>query len=785
VNVKTMADERYSEGTEDIQFSILDYRIQNPNNKFYMDKSSILTQGADVHETIWIQDKLPPDAPVSAGGGVEGYHQTAQFSPGMNVNLVFTPYTIPDEIIITAVSTGHVLVNSGFVGNGSVYSTVFSIPLDSTGEVQIDVNTNNPSTAWDFIMTPLFANQASLMGLVSAGMLAVSTPVFAEQAFAGEVINAVPAVQTAAVTTPFVFSHKGTVQIDEFEPSPDGSEASNEALWVSADCYDLSLAGKRLEAHVIPTGAHPVNAADFDPRFLFVDSFTVPADLKLGQGIYITELYPAMFDGIDEGVETFQVQIYDPVAKKYLTDSAGKIVALPYEVHEPFEFLPQDDLEGTQGNDILIAEYDFGYLKGGVGNDVLVAKIGMHDLNAGAGNDSVFAGSGDDSIDPGYGDDVVDGGAGTDTVYIQDMAVDISITKNADGSVTVKDTDAISFGTDRLYNVEVLAFSDKSVTINSTPTQNIAPMTVKDVASVKETASLMVNVLANDTDVNVADTLTIGAVTVKSVTGITGLSVTDAGYAFSIKDNQVLVQPATVFSALAAGAVATVELEYTAKDNAGAITVGNLTVTVTGEGAQVSVKVIDGTPNADSITGSSAVEHIFSHSGNDTVMAAGGNDTILGGQGNDSLDAGTGNDVVSGGTENDKLLGRDGNDTLNGNTGNDTVYGGTGADVMTGDAGDDRLYGEAGNDTMTGGSGIDRFYFVAGSGTDVVTDFDAEDRVYLTALMNGTTLDLPAEVLARLSSVGADTVLDLGAGNSITFLGIHADEFTSSAFIFA
>jgi Ca2+-binding RTX toxin-like protein len=780
-----MADERYSEGAEDIQFSILDYRIQNPNNKFYKDESSILTQGADVHETIWIQDKLPPDAPVSAGGGVEGYHQTAQFSPGMNVNLVFTPYTIPDEIIITAVSTGHVLVNSGFVGNGSVYSTVFSIPLDSTGEVQIDVNTNNPSTAWDFIMTPLFANQASLMGLVSAGMLAVSTPVFAEQAFAGEVINAVPAVQTAAVTTPFVFSHKGTVQIDEFEPSPDGSEASNEALWVSADCYDLSLAGKRLEAHVIPTGAHPVNAADFDPRFLFVDSFTVPADLKLGQGIYITELYPAMFDGIDEGVETFQVQIYDPVAKKYLTDSAGKIVALPYEVHEPFEFLPQDDLEGTQGNDILIAEYDFGYLKGGVGNDVLVAKIGMHDLNAGAGNDSVFAGSGDDSIDPGYGDDVVDGGAGTDTVYIQDMAVDISITKNADGSVTVKDTDAISFGTDRLYNVEVLAFSDKSVTINSTPTQNIAPMTVKDVASVKETASLMVNVLANDTDVNVADTLTIGAVTVKSVTGITGLSVTDAGYAFSIKDNQVLVQPATVFSALAAGAVATVELEYTAKDNAGAITVGNLTVTVTGEGAQVSVKVIDGTPNADSITGSSAVEHIFSHSGNDTVMAAGGNDTILGGQGNDSLDAGTGNDVVSGGTENDKLLGRDGNDTLNGNTGNDTVYGGTGADVMTGDAGDDRLYGEAGNDTMTGGSGIDRFYFVAGSGTDVVTDFDAEDRVYLTALMNGTTLDLPAEVLARLSSVGADTVLDLGAGNSITFLGIHADEFTSSAFIFA
>jgi hypothetical protein len=216
VNVKTMADERYSEGAEDIQFSILDYRIQNPNNKFYKDESSILTQGADVHETIWIQDKLPPDAPVSAGGGVEGYHQTAQFSPGMNVNLVFTPYTIPDEIIITAVSTGHVLVNSGFVGNGSVYSTVFSIPLDSTGEVQIDVNTNNPSTAWDFIMTPLFANQASLMGLVSAGMLAVSTPVFAEQAFAGEVINAVPAVQTAAVTTPCVFSHKGNVQIVEF-----------------------------------------------------------------------------------------------------------------------------------------------------------------------------------------------------------------------------------------------------------------------------------------------------------------------------------------------------------------------------------------------------------------------------------------------------------------------------------------------------------------------------------------------------------------------------------------
>ena len=76
-------------------------------------------------------------------------------------------------------------------------------------------------------------------------------------------------------------------------------------------------------------------------------------------------------------------------------------------------------------------------------------------------DNTVYAGDGNDFIDGAGGDDYIDGGAGTfdRAAYhgITDIN-DLSVTKNADGSVTVVDLrDGSPYGTDTLVNVEYIA----------------------------------------------------------------------------------------------------------------------------------------------------------------------------------------------------------------------------------------------------------------------------------------------------------------------------------------
>src|SRR4051812_32385910 len=56
----------------------------------------------------------------------------------------------------------------------------------------------------------------------------------------------------------------------------------------------------------------------------------------------------------------------------------------------------------------------------------------------------------------------------------------------------------------------------------------------------------------------------------------------------------------------------------------------------------------NGTPNAESIVGSSVRDVIKANDGNDAISAWGGNDEIHGGAGNDLTNGWTGNDVIYG-----------------------------------------------------------------------------------------------------------------------------------------
>jgi hypothetical protein len=96
-----------------------------------------------------------------------------------------------------------------------------------------------------------------------------------------------------------------------------------------------------------------------------------------------------------------------------------------------------------------------------------------------------------------------------------------------------------------------------------------------------------------------------------------------------------------------------------------------------------------------------------------------------------------------GGNGADMLVGNEYDNLLVGGAGDDTLLGGAGEDTLSGGAGVDRLDGGSGNDVLTGGGpGRDIFVFASLSGTDIITDFDQADVIYLRDTLVDDVQDL-------------------------------------------
>ena len=136
--------------------------------------------------------------------------------------------------------------------------------------------------------------------------------------------------------------------------------------------------------------------------------------------------------------------------------------------------------------------------------------------------------------------------------------------------------------------------------------------------------------------------------------------------------------------------------------------------------------------------------------------------------------------VINGGNGNDTLNGTAGDDTISGNNGNDVINAGDGNDTVNGGSGNDRLIGGNGNDTLTGGSGNDTFVFGPSFGTDTVTDFGGNDHIEF----DGGVFANFAAVQAAMTQVGADTVITLAAGHTITLQNVTASNLHANDFLF-
>jgi Ca2+-binding RTX toxin-like protein len=188
---------------------------------------------------------------------------------------------------------------------------------------------------------------------------------------------------------------------------------------------------------------------------------------------------------------------------------------------------------------------------------------------------------------------------------------------------------------------------------------------------------------------------------------------------------------------------------------------------------------IDGSSADDILNGTAGDDaKVRGLDGNDTVDGGLGNDFVNGNAGSDSVSGGDGNDRVLGGKDNDTVDGGAGDDTVNGNLGddsvrggdgNDDVRGGQGNDIVFGETGDDTLKGNKGDDTLTGGDGADLFHFVGTDlGNDVITDWNVEqDNLGFSSEIFETSV----AAVAAMSVSGADVVIDMGNGSSVTLTG--------------
>ncbi|WP_169816665.1 Ig-like domain-containing protein [Rhodovibrio salinarum] len=299
---------------------------------------------------------------------------------------------------------------------------------------------------------------------------------------------------------------------------------------------------------------------------------------------------------------------------------------------------------------------------------------------------------------------------------------------------------------------------------------NDAPVVVDDQASMEEGDKTVVDVLANDTDID-GDTLTLASVTAEG-----------GGKTTFQEDGQI------VYTA-EAGSAGTHRLSYTVEDGQGGGATGELVIDVTAAvisptqtftGIAYRDKVdlsgaaegyiIDTLGGHDIVTGTVFADHIYGGGGDDQLAGGSGDDIFFGAEGLDTIDGGAGVDILQG-LDGDDLFGLRGFASLeriDGGGGSDAIRstgsrdrldfsdtelvdielidGGGGHDIVTGSQGDDHFIGRSGSDRFDGGAGYDIAYFEESYADYQIEERNGEFRV--KALMSDEGQDKLANVEA-------------------------------------
>lgn len=399
-----------------------------------------------------------------------------------------------------------------------------------------------------------------------------------------------------------------------------------------------------------------------------------------------------------------------------------------------------DTIFGSTGND------DVG---GGAGDDIYFLNGGDDRAYGGSGADEIFGGAGNDTLLGDMGTDTINGGVGDDTLEggIDDAAppfdpdsqaapvVDIFVFEFGDGFDTITD---FQIGTDLIDFLGLgIGFAD---------------LAIVDVSG----------------DARITyDFTTSGQITLD---GISASSLTDASFLLDVDAPPPPPPPPP------------------------------------------GLPQITGTSGNDNLAGTAAAEELIGLAGADVLNGRGGNDRMIGGTGDDRHYVDDAGDVVIelAGEGYDRTYGtisfaladnveagaaRGGSDIditgnglanwITGNGGGNVLLGGAGADRLIAYAGSDTLNGGADHDILEGGTGADVFAFDAGTGTDLITDFEAGiDLIDVTSLgiayADMTIVNSGARAIVLWDDPGG-----AGTRGIIVVDGVQADDLLLSSFITA
>jgi VCBS repeat-containing protein len=327
------------------------------------------------------------------------------------------------------------------------------------------------------------------------------------------------------------------------------------------------------------------------------------------------------------------------------------------------------------------------------------------------------------------------------------------------------------------------ATASSTITITVTGT-NDAPVANPDSRTTSENSAVVVNVIANDVDVDHEPVLTVTAASGPAGKGTV-----------TIVENEVRFDPGSDFDHLASGESETVVLNYSIEDEHGASSSSTVTITVQGrdEGSSTTGtedgETLIGTPGDDTIDALGGDDNVFGLAGDDLLIGGDGtdflsgdedDDTLEGGNDNDFLSGGEGNDILSGqaGSDNvagengdDQLSGGDGTDTMSGGGGDDVIEGGNDDDFMIGDEGNDEISGQSGSDILSGDAGDDQLSggigndsLAGGDGDDSLDGGDGDDFLAGGLGTNSLIGGLGHDQILADSTDGAQ-MIDAGSGN--------------------
>jgi len=556
--------------------------------------------------------------------------------------------------------------------------------------------------------------------------------------------------------------------------------------------YTVSDGNGGFDTATVNVTVNPVN----DNPITADDSFIADEDVAL-----VGNLLADNGNGVDSDIDGDNLSV---VAETVTTAAGGTVDIL---VNGDFTYTPAANFNGADS-------FNYTLYDGNGGTAVGNVSLTVNPINDApmATDDTLVTDEDTAAIVNALGND---DDADNDTLAISDVTNGANGTVTHDGTSVTYTPDADFFGTDSFtYTVADGngGFDTATVDVTVNPV-NDNPVANDDTAVTDQDSAVVVDVLANDTDVE-NDALSVSGASNGSngTVSFDGTSVTytpNAGFSgtdsftYTVSDGNGGFDTATVNVTVNATQTNTPPVanddDFTV-EHGNALTGNllvdnghgadsdadndNLTVTaatiMTLAGASVTL-LANGDfsyEGATGFVGTDSFEYTLEdgNGGFDTafanitvtaptgaVVGDSGDDTLNTGIGSDTIFAGEGNNTVATGSGSDTIYAGNGDDDLNAGSGDDIIFAGGGDNIVLSGSGDDMITSGDGDDVIEAGSGHDTIS--SGGGNDDINSGSGDDIIYA-----GAGNDV-------ISAGSGDDFLDSGFGMDIMTGGSGADTF--------